>query len=219
MSDSNCAGPDLARLRVEYRQSSLSEGDIDPSPFRQSILWLNQAIAARVHEPNAMCLATATPDGIPSSRMVLLKQIDERGLAFYTNYLSRKARELDANPRAAVVFYWPELERQMRAEGDVVRTSDEESGRYFHSRPIDAQLASAASPQSEPIASREYIEQRMRELRARYPTAPIPRPDHWGGYRLAPSRFEFWQGRESRLHDRLEYRCDAGRWVIRRLAP
>jgi pyridoxamine 5'-phosphate oxidase len=211
--------PDFARLRIEYAQRSLSKSDVDPDPIRQFLLWLQEAINANAHEPNAMTLATCTRDGVPSARIVLLKGIDERGLAFFTNYLSRKARELEENPRAAVVFYWPELERQVRIEGMIVRTSAEESEKYFSNRPTSARVGSAASIQSEPVPSREFLEKKFEELLSQHPDGNIPRPPHWGGYRLAPTKFEFWQGRPSRLHDRIEYLLEDQRWNIRRLSP
>lgn len=212
--------PDLMKLRTEYRRHSLSETDVDPDPIRQFVAWMNQAISAGVLEPNAMVLATSTRDGVPSARVVLLKHVDAGGFGFYTNYTSRKARELDANPRAALAIYWPELERQVRAEGTVERTTDAESDHYFASRPREAQIGSAASPQSQPIPSRQWLEARCEKVGRRYPDPTIPRPSHWGGYRLRPQRVEFWQGRESRLHDRIEYALDeTGIWLIRRLAP
>ncbi|HWE03465.1 MAG TPA: pyridoxamine 5'-phosphate oxidase [Tepidisphaeraceae bacterium] len=212
--------PDFSRLRIDYMQRSLDEKDADQDPIVQFTLWLNQAIAAAAHEPNAMTLATCTRDGVPSARIVLLKGVDERGLVFFTNYLSRKGRELDDNARAATVFYWPELERQVRVEGQASRTSASESADYFNSRPTDARYGSAVSPQSQPIASRRELEQRVQALRDRYPDGDVPCPPHWGGYRLRPTRMEFWQGRASRVHDRIEYlRGGEGQWTRRRLAP
>jgi pyridoxamine 5'-phosphate oxidase len=214
------APPEFSRLRIEYMQRALDERDADENPITQFVNWLNESIAAGAHEPNAMTLATCTRDGVPSARIVLLKMVDERGFAFFTNYLSRKGRELDENPRAALVFYWPELERQVRVEGDVILTSAQESADYFNSRPPDARIGSAASPQSQPIASRQELESRQQTLRDRYPDGNVPCPPHWGGYRLRPSRLEFWQGRANRVHDRIEYLPEAhGRWKKQRLAP
>ena len=212
--------PDLTKLRVEYKQRSLSEEDVDADPIAQLVLWLNEAVAAQAHEPNAMALATCTRDAIPSVRMVLLKEINQEGLSFFTNYDSRKGRELEANPQAAAVFFWPELERQVRVEGSVEHTSSAESDAYFRSRPPGSRIGAAASPQSQPVPSRHVLEQRAQELLNRYPDSNVPRPSNWGGYRLRPSRLEFWQGRPSRLHDRIEYIRHAGsNWQIRRLAP
>ena len=214
------AAADLARLRIEYQQRSLSETEVDSDPIRQFLRWFNECLAATAHEPNAMTLATCDADGTPSARVVLLKGVDSAGFVFYTNYLSQKARELEQNPRAALVFWWPELERQVRVEGQISKTTDAEADAYFASRPRDSQIGSAASPQSEVIASRQVLEDRARALREQFPAGNIPRPPHWGGYRLLPRRLEFWQGRLSRLHDRIEYvRDPASRWIIRRLAP
>jgi pyridoxamine 5'-phosphate oxidase len=211
---------DLAGLRIEYRQRSLAEGEVDADPIRQFVVWLNEAIAVRAHEPNAMTLATCTKGGVPSARMVLLKGVGQSGFAFFTHYQSRKGRELEENPRAALVFYWPELERQVRVEGEVERTSEEESDEYFASRPVESRVGSAASSQSEVIESRRVLEERVKELWEKYPSGDVPRPGHWGGYRVRPMRMEFWQGRESRLHDRIEYVRDGrGKWVVRRLSP
>jgi pyridoxamine 5'-phosphate oxidase len=212
--------PDFSMLRIEYMLRALDESDVDENPISQFVKWLNESIAARAHEPNAMTLATSTRDGVPSARMVLLKGVDEGGFSFFTNYLSRKGRELTDNPRAALVFYWPELERQVRVEGDVILTSAQESADYFSTRPPDARIGSAASPQSQPIQSRLELEARQQALRDRYPDGNVPCPPHWGGYRVRPTRLEFWQGRLSRVHDRIEYLLDAtGRWKKQRLAP
>jgi len=218
-SDPILSAADLARLRIEYQQRSLTETDVDSDPIRQFLRWFNECLSARAHEPNAMTLATCDASGAPSARTVLLKGVDT-GFVFYTNYLSHKARDLEQNPRAALVFWWPELERQVRVEGQISKTTEAESDAYFASRPRDSQIGSAASPQSEVIASRQVLEDQARALRERFPAGNIPRPAHWGGYRLLPRRLEFWQGRPSRLHDRIEYiRDPASHWIIRRLAP
>jgi pyridoxamine 5'-phosphate oxidase len=200
--------------------AKLQETDLHPDPFREFRAWFDAAVAAQPINPDAMTLATATPDGQPSARVVLLKGVDERGFVFFTNYESRKGMELDANPRAALVFYWPALERQVRVEGRVERTSAEESDAYFRSRPWGSRLGALASPQSRVIPGRDVLEQRMTELLRQYPDHDIPRPAHWGGYRLVPTLIEFWQGQPNRLHDRLCYeRREDGSWDIRRLAP
>jgi pyridoxamine 5'-phosphate oxidase len=211
---------ELGRLRVEYRRRSLSEEDVDRDPIRQFIAWFGEARASEAIEPNAMTLATSSPDGSPSARLVLLKGVDDEGFVFFTNYDSSKGRELALNPRAALVFWWAELERQVRIEGTAGKTSEEESETYFKRRPTDSRIGAAASPQSEQIASRQELEARAAALRARYPDGNVPRPANWGGYRVRPHRIEFWQGRESRLHDRIEYRREGQAvWTIRRLAP
>jgi pyridoxamine 5'-phosphate oxidase len=198
----------------------LDEETSDPNPIRQFQSWYNEAISAGLPMADAMTLATATTDGRPSARMVLLKLVDERGFVFYTNYRSRKARELEANPWAAIVFYWEPFERQVRAEGRVSRVSAAESDQYFQTRPRESQLGAVASPQSDVIESREVLEQRFRELEDDYRDRTIERPSHWGGYRLAPERIEFWKGRPGRLHDRLNYELDLnGIWIRSRLAP
>jgi len=212
--------PDFAILRIEYMLHSLSEEDVLENPVEQFVRWLNQAIEAEAHEPNAMMLATATPEGIPSARMVLLKGVDETGFVFFTNYLSQKGHELEQNPRASLLFYWPELERQVRVDGAVSKTTRAESVQYFESRPTAARLGSAASPQSQPVASRQALESLQKALLEQYPNGHVPCPEHWGGYRLRPHRLELWQGRPSRLHDRVEYLIQAdGKWARRRLAP
>jgi pyridoxamine 5'-phosphate oxidase len=210
-----------ADLRKEYMLRGLSEADLDADPILQFQSWFDDALAAHLLEPNAMALATATPDGRPSARMVLLKGVDARGFVLYSNYESRKGGELAANPWAALVFFWVELERQVRVEGRVERVSGEQSDTYFHSRPRGSQLGAAASHQSQVIPGREPLEVRVRELEAAYPgETPIPRPDFWGGYRVVPEVIEFWQGRPSRLHDRLRYtRQPDDTWHIERLSP
>ncbi len=209
----------VSDLREEYTRFGLSESDLDPDPIEQFRKWFEEALNADLHEPNAMTLATATPEGKPSARIVLLKGFDERGFVFYTNYEGRKAQELETNPYAALVFYWGELERQVRIEGQVVRASDEESDAYYKSRPRGSRLGAWVSEQSRPIKSRERLEEKVRELETEYEDREIPRPPFWGGYRVVPEAIEFWQGRENRLHDRLLYRYSGAKWKIERLQP
>ncbi|HEY0430595.1 MAG TPA: pyridoxamine 5'-phosphate oxidase [Pyrinomonadaceae bacterium] len=203
-----------------YSGGGLDENAVDPNPLNLFRGWLSDAKTAGIHLHEAMTLATATATGRPSARLVLLKQADERGFVFFTNYHSRKARELDANPQAALVFYWPQLERQVRVEGKVARVSAAESDAYFKTRPRESQLGAAASPQSEVVASREVLEQRFRELEEFYEGREVERPEHWGGYRVSPERIEFWKGRPGRLHDRILYERQGDEdWTISRLAP
>ena len=197
----------------------LDEKVIDRDPIRQFQTWLNDAIAAKLPLPEAMTLATATPDGKASARMVLLKQVDHDGFVFYTNYHSAKAAQLDANPYAALVFYWAQLDRQVRVEGSVTRTSAEESREYFRTRPRESQIGAWASEQSETISGREVLEQRALELETQYRDREIDCPEHWGGYCVNPERIEFWKSRVGRLHDRILYQRTAGGWSISRLAP
>jgi pyridoxamine 5'-phosphate oxidase len=210
----------IGDLRKEYTQPPLREAELDPDPVRQFHAWFEQALAAGLPEPNAMTLATATPDGMPAARTVLMKAYDEQGFTFFTNYEGRKGRELAANPRAALLFYWPTLQRQVRIEGTVERVTEAESDAYFRSRPAGSRLGAWASPQSEVIASRDVLERSYREAAEKYPDGEVPRPPYWGGFRVRPLALEFWQGRPDRLHDRLRYRrVQPAGWVLERLAP
>jgi pyridoxamine 5'-phosphate oxidase len=210
----------VARLRKEYTRTGLKESDAASDPIVQFRRWFDEALTADLHEPNAMTLATATPDGRPSARIVLLKGFDRRGFVFYTSYEGRKGGELEVNPRCALVFYWGELERQVRVEGRASRIPEEESDGYFGSRPRGSQLGAWASEQSRPVEGRGALEERLRDLEAEYEGREVPRPPFWGGYRVEPYSIEFWQGRENRLHDRLVYRhADSGEWRRERLQP
>jgi pyridoxamine 5'-phosphate oxidase len=210
---------DASRLRKEYTRAGLDKGDVDPDPIVQFHEWFEKVIEADLHEPNAMILATATGEGRPSARTVLLKGYDEQGFIFYTNYEGRKARELEANPTCTLLFYWGELERQVRIEGRASRLSTEVSDAYFLSRPRGSRLGAWASEQSRPVEDRSVLEERVKALEAEYEGREIPRPPFWGGYRVEPEVIEFWQGRENRLHDRLVYRRSEGEWTIERLQP
>jgi len=212
------SAPDLADLRKSYERAELDEAASDADPMRQFALWLQQALDAKLPEPNAMTLATVGADGRPSTRVVLIKGYDAQGIVWYTNFDSRKGRELAHQPHAALQFHWVELERVVRIEGLVSKVDDASADAYYDSRPLDSRLGAWASPQSQVIASRAVLVANAAKAAARFALRP-PRPPHWGGYRLAPDTWEFWQGRKSRLHDRLRYRLDAGLWVRERLAP
>jgi pyridoxamine 5'-phosphate oxidase len=202
-----------------HERGALNEADMLPDPISQFQLWMADAVAADLLRPDAMTLATATSDGRPSARMVLLRGCDARGFTFFTNYRSRKARELTENPIAALVFYWAELERQVRVEGAITRASPSESDAYFGVRPLDSRYSAVISPQSEVVDSREFLVQKVEELRQSVKGGPVPRPEFWGGFRLNPQLIEFWQGQPGRLHDRIRYRRAAAGWVVERLAP
>ena len=207
-------------IRKDYNLERLYEHDINPNPFQQFSTWFKEALSSKLPEPNAMTVATSTSDGKPSARIVLLKNFDERGFVFYTNYLSRKSLELTNNPQTELVFWWAGLERQVRIYGRVKQVSDEESDEYFYSRPLNSRLGAWASEQSQVIASREILENRFKELQIKYTNQNIPRPTHWGGFLVVPQQFEFWQGRASRLHDRLRYTLLKSKtWQIERLSP
>jgi pyridoxamine 5'-phosphate oxidase len=209
----------IADLRREYARARLDEKDVSQDPIAEFSRWFAEAEKARVAEPNAMTLATATPGGTPSARLVLLKGFDDRGFVFFTDYRSRKGRELEENPRAALVFYWIELERQVRITGTVERTTTQESERYFQTRPLGSRLGAWVSHQSQVIPSRAQLESGLREVKQRFPPDQVPLPPYWGGYRVRPEEIEFWQGRESRLHDRIRYVRDGERWRVERLSP
>ena len=210
---------DLAALRRDYALATLDERDVDADPIRQFERWFADAAAARVPEPNAMTLSTATRDGVPSARIVLLKGVDANGFAFYTDYRSRKGAELAENPLGALTFLWKEIERQVRITGSVSRVSTQESDAYFRTRPLGSRLGAWASHQSAVLASREELEARVQDVIGRFPDGDVPLPPHWGGFRVAPDEIEFWQGRPDRLHDRLLYRRGERGWEISRLSP
>lgn len=209
---------ELAALRQEYSQHELSRAGVDADPFEQFAKWFGDAVKAQIFEPNAMHLGTASLDGVPSGRTVLLKGSDANGFTFFTNYNSRKATELIANPNCYIHFFWKELERQIFIRGKAAKVSAEESAEYFASRPYKSQLGAWASAQSSVIDSRMVLEERFEELAAKYPEGNVPRPEHWGGFCITPYEFEFWQGRRSRLHDRIRYTLNND-WTIERLSP
>mgnify|MGYP003633701217 FL=1 len=211
--------PTIADLRRDYTRDGLTEAQAPDEPHLLFATWFAQAVEIETTEANAMMLATVDEQGQPHLRTLLLKGFDERGFVFFTNYQSAKGEQLVAQPLAAMTFWWHDLERQVRIEGQVERVSDEESDVYFHSRPAGSRLGAWASPQSQVIAGREVLEQRLAALEIQYAEAQPPRPPHWGGYRVVPQAIEFWQGRSSRLHDRLRYRLQGGQWLRERLAP
>lgn len=217
----------VADIRKEYKLKELSESVIAPDPIQQFDNWWNEALSSQIDEINAMTLATVSPEGLPDARIVLLKGYDSRGFVFFTNYESRKGKELEAHPLACLVFFWKELERQVRISGRIEKISPEESDAYYHSRPVASQIGAWASPQSQAIADRNILEENVQTYTARFGDGPIPRPPFWGGYRVVPDALEFWQGRRSRLHDRILYTLAdeplakplAPHWTIQRLAP
>jgi len=211
--------PNIADIRKDYSLQELDVTDVADTPINQFQLWLKQAIEAQVPEPTAMNLATVSITGKPSARIVLLKGIEDNQFIFYTNYESRKGQDLAQNPYGALTFYWAELERQVRIEGMITRISQEKSVQYFQTRPRASQVGAVASPQSQPISSRALLEQNFERIKTEYENQDIPKPPHWGGYALNPTYFEFWQGRRSRLHDRIIYQQDGNTWHISRLAP
>lgn len=210
---------DLASLRVDYSRERLDENSVASNPFVQFAAWMTEALEAELPEPSAMTLATVDPDGRPSARIVLLKGFDDDGFTFFTNYESRKGRELSANPNCAIHFFWSGLERQVHIEGQAERLSREDSEAYFRTRPEESRIGAWASKQSTTLSSREELEARFQELLAEFKGKDIPLPPTWGGFRVVPVRFEFWQGRPSRLHDRIRYTLTADNWAIERLSP
>lgn len=209
----------LQNLRQEYSKNALNEQEVENNPLVQFRNWLNEALDSEVTEPNAMTLSTVDTDNKPHSRIMLLKGVDDDGFTFFTNYASNKGRELEANPYASLCFLWLELERQVRVDGVVQKISEEESEEYFQQRPYNSQLGALASNQSEVVESREYLEKKIKDLENTYPIGKVPKPETWGGYKLIPEVIEFWQGRRSRLHDRILFERVNGDWDIKRLSP
>ncbi len=211
---------DFEQLRKDYRLQSLLEKDVKEDPLQQFRKWWQESLDSKIEEPNAMTLATATPEGKPSARIVLLKEISDRGLVFFTNYESHKGSQIRENPFGALVFFWKELERQVRIEGKIEKVSDRESDAYFSTRPLESRIGAWSSPQSQVLPSRAQLDQKVEEYTRKFSSGVIPRPPQWGGYLLVPELVEFWQGRPGRLHDRLQYRFEReGKWKIERLAP
>jgi pyridoxamine 5'-phosphate oxidase len=209
----------ISSIRKDYQLQSLDFADVAETPLLQFEKWWNEAVSSSIDEVNAMTLATVNADGKPSARIVLLKGFDENGFVFFTNYLSEKGQSIRANPHVSLVFFWKELERQVRVEGRCIPISESESDEYFESRPIGSRLGAWASPQSQVISSRFVLDEHLDAVTTKYANGDVPRPTHWGGYRVVPEMVEFWQGRPSRLHDRIRYRKDKARWLTERLAP
>ncbi len=209
----------IADIRKDYMRESLSEGDVELNPIQQFSRWWKEAVGSDILEVNAMTLATSNKTGLPSARTVLLKDFDQKGFVFFSNYESRKAKDIADNPQATLLFFWKELERQVRIEGTIEKVDASESDQYFHSRPEGSRIGAWASPQSQIVANRDEIEENVRLYQQKFESTPIPRPPHWGGYRVIPQQIEFWQGRPSRLHDRILYTKERTEWIIRRLAP
>lgn len=209
----------LQNLRQDYKSATLDESDVDNNPITQFKKWFEHAVDAQIYEPNVMTLATADKSGRPDARIVLLKGVDDQGFRFFTNYLSAKGKALKRNPYAALVFFWPELERQVRIEGTVEKLDKETSEEYFNTRPVASQIGAIASPQSQIIPNRQFLEKKFEDLKTKSEGKTIAKPAHWGGYIVKPTRIEFWQGRRSRLHDRINFEWIKGEWVKNRLAP